>query len=119
MMTPGGVARSVSWLTFCVLTALRVLLRVPSPTPQPEALALCTYMTCFSSCAGKGSCTLVPQIYDDRRHESVVHNNRSACQSYPTGVKSGLLWVFMTPGTDAHMKAMTFAFTGPHTCHLT
>ena len=47
----------------------------------------------------------MPQVGDER-HAQATNNHRSACTSFPTGVMGGLLWVWMSPGSDGFTEAM-------------
>jgi hypothetical protein len=59
--------------------------------------------------AGEGECQKIPQIYDAGEEHRACSMPNSSARTFPVGEKFGLLWVWMTAGTDAHFQAMQCA----------
>lgn len=97
----------------------------PSCTPQcfwPRAFAAAVLLRpqCFwprwdagagphqwpTHCAEKGACVGIPQAETKRLEEKACHLTRSSVASFPVGERDGMLWVWLTPGADAHLEAL-------------
>ena len=61
--------------------------------------------------AGEGKCVHVPQAWDEKTQTRTCNAKRSAATAFPTTEKSGLLYVWMVPGGEAHLRAMQCAAT--------